>query len=134
MSKAHINPDSLMKNSGFSQVVKATGGTSIYIAGQGAFEADGQIVGENDYRAQTIKAFQNLALALDAAGATPADVVSSTMYVKNLDNDSVRAFVSGMMVSLEGEPFPPNASSLIGVQALADPRMLVEISAIAVIE
>jgi enamine deaminase RidA (YjgF/YER057c/UK114 family) len=134
MSKAHINPDGLIKNEGFSQVVKATGSTTIYIAGQGAFDGDGQLVGEDDYRAQTIKVFQNLALALDAAGASPADVVSSTMYVKNLDNDSVRAFVSGMMSSLEGTPFPPNASTLVGVQALADPRMLVEVSAIAVVE
>lgn len=133
MSKEHINPDGLIKNDGFTQVVVATGGKTIYIAGQGSFDTDGGFVGEGDYRAQTIQAFKNMAVALDAVGASPADVVSSTLYVKDLDNDSIRAFVSGMFASLDGEPFPPNASSLIGVQGLADPRMLVEISAVAVV-
>jgi len=56
------------------------------------------------------------------------------MFVKGLCPDATAQFIEGMSVALEGEPFPENTSSLIGVEALADPEMLVEISAVAVID
>lgn len=134
MPNQALNPDTLFKMSGFHQVVTSTGDKTIYIAGQGAYDADMNLVGGGDYRAQTIKAFQNLELALAAAGATPADVVSSQMYVKDLSPEVTGQFIEAMNVALDGSPFPANASSLIGVQALADPEMLVEISAVAVLD
>ena len=133
MSNRAINPDTLFKMTGFHQVVTSTGNKTIHIAGQGAYDTQMNLVGAGDYRAQTIKAFQNVALALASAGATPADVVSSHMFVVGLCQASTRQFVEGMNVALDGEPFPANASSLIGVQALADPQMLVEISVVAVV-
>ncbi len=134
MSNQAINPDSLFKMAGFHQVVTSTGNKTIHIAGQGAFDEQMNLVGAGDYRAQAVKAFQNLALALDAAGATPADVVSSHMFVKGLCPEVIGQFIEGMSEALDGQPFPANASSLIGVEALADPGMLVEISAVAVID
>jgi enamine deaminase RidA (YjgF/YER057c/UK114 family) len=134
MPNKPVNPDTLFKSRGFHQVVTSTGSTTIHVAGQGAFDTDMKLVGVDDYRAQAIKAFQNLALALEAAGATPADVVSSVMYVKGLCPVVTEQFVEGMMVALDGEPFPANASSLIGIDALAHPDMLVEISAVAVVD
>lgn len=134
MPNQPINPDTLFKMAGFHQVVTSSGNTTIHIAGQGAFDTEMNLVGAGDYRAQTIKAFQNLALALESAGATPADVVSSHMFVKGLCPEVTAQFIEAMNVALDGKPFPENASSLIGVDALADPDMLVEISAIAVIE
>lgn len=69
MPKQHINPDTLMKLPSYSQVVVTSGGRTVYIAGQGAFDTGMQLVGANDYYAQTVKALQNLAAALEAAGA-----------------------------------------------------------------
>ncbi len=134
MSNQPINPDTLFKMRGFHQVVTSTGNKTIHIAGQGAYDTEMNLVGVGDYRAQTIKAFQNLELALASAGATPADVVSSHMFVKGLCPKVTGQFIEAMNVALDGEPFPANASSLIGVEALADPEMLVEISAVAVLK
>ena len=134
MAKEHINPDGLFKLPAFTQVVKASGGHTIHIAGQGAFDSEMNLIGAGDYKAQATRAFQNLLIALQAAGATPADVVSSVMYIKNLSPSATEAFVAGMMEALDGQPFPPNASSLIGVQSLAMEGMLVEVSAVAVID
>jgi enamine deaminase RidA (YjgF/YER057c/UK114 family) len=134
MPNQAINPDTLFKMPGFHQIVTSTGNKTIHIAGQGAFDSDMNLIGAGDYRAQAIKAFQNLALALESAGATPADVVSSHMFVKGLCLEATAQFIEGMNVALDGKPFPANASSLIGVEALADPGMLVEISAVAVLD
>jgi len=134
MTIRHLNPDGLFGlPDAFSQVVTAPAGTLVFVAGQGAFDADGKLVGEGDYQAQARKAFQNLRTALAAAGARPEHVVSSTLYVKNLHPEALQAFARGMHEALDGRPFPPNASTLVGVQSLAYAKMLVEISAIAVL-
>jgi enamine deaminase RidA (YjgF/YER057c/UK114 family) len=131
MSIEHINPDGLFKMPGFTQVVKSTGGSRIYIAGQGAFDKDMNLIGADDYQAQARQAFNNLAVALEAAGATPEDIVSTVMYVVDLNPESTQAFIAGMNQALDGKGFPANASSLIGVKALAMKGMLVEISGVA---
>lgn len=131
MPLEHINPDSLPKYPGFSQVVVAPARRLAFIAGQGAFDADNELVGVGDLHTQVRQAFNNLRTALAAVGAAPQHVVSSTFYVVNLDPRSTEVFVSAMNESLDGAAFPPNASSLIGVTRLALPDMLVEISAIA---
>lgn len=134
MPKQHINPDALMKLPSYTQVVVTTGSRTVYVAGQGAFDNQMRLVGEGDYHAQTVKALQNLAAALDAGGAQLSDVVSSVMYVKNLTPEALEQFSRAMSEALGGHPFPPNASTMVGVQALGHPDMLVEISAVAVID
>ena len=72
MPVERINPDSLFKLDAFSQVVKATGGSGFaFIAGQGAFDANFQLVGAGDLRAQTVQACRNLRAAVEAAGSEP---------------------------------------------------------------
>ena len=115
-------------------MVVARGGRTAYIAGQGPFDAGMNLIGRGDLHAQTVQAFRNLRTALQALGVGPERVVSSTMYVVGLDEERSATFVRAMNVALDGEPFPPNASSLIGVARLGHPEMLVEISAIAVLD
>jgi len=105
-----------------------------FIAGQGAFDAQFNLIGRGDHFAQTLQAFRNLATALEALGATPEQVVSSTMYVVGLTPATLERFTSAMGQALDGRPFPPNAASLIGVERLAHPDMLVEISAVALLD
>jgi len=131
MTVEHVNPDTLFRLPGFSQIVVAPPGRLAFIAGQGPFDPDFNLVGGDDLHAQTVQAFRNLKAALAAVGARPADVVSSTMYVVGLDEASTETFIAAMNVALDGEPFPPNASSLIGVARLGHPAMRVEISAVA---
>ncbi len=134
MSIEHINPDGLFELPGFSQIVKSNGGSRIYVAGQGAFDKNMTLIGAGDYRAQACQAFNNLAVALEAAGAAATDIVSTVMYVVDLDADATQAFIAGMNEALDGQGFPPHASSLIGVKGLAMEGMLVEISGVAEID
>lgn len=133
MTIKHVNPDSLFHLPGFSQIVVASAGRLAFIAGQGPFNSEFQLVGGDDLYAQTIQAFRNLKAALAAVQAKPSDVVSSTFYVVGLDGEATDIFVAAMNAALDGEPFPPNASTLVGVTRLGHPAMRVEISAVAAI-
>jgi enamine deaminase RidA (YjgF/YER057c/UK114 family) len=133
MAVEHVNPDTLFRLPAFSQIVVAPPGRLAFIAGQGPFDAAFQLVGGDDLQAQTVQAFRNLKAALAAVGATPADVVSSTFYVVDLDEEKTGFFVAGMNAALDGQSFPPNASTLVGVTRLGHPAMKVEISAVAAI-
>ena len=134
MAIQHVNPEGLLSMpDAFTQVVTAAAGRLVFVAGQGAYDADRKLVGPGDYYEQTKQAFRNLRAALAAVGAAPEHVVSSTMYVKDLHPEALMAFVRGMDEALDGKPFPSNASTLVGVKSLAYPEMLVEVSAIAVL-
>jgi enamine deaminase RidA (YjgF/YER057c/UK114 family) len=69
MPKKHINPDSLFSivEHGFSQIVAASGGTTVYISGQTAWDSHKQIVGGRDLAEQTRQASRNVHMAIDAA-------------------------------------------------------------------
>jgi len=132
-STAHraIDPPGLFAMPGFHQVMATTGRETIYIAGQVAYDENMELVGIGDYRAQTIQALGNVILAIRAAGAEPEDIVSSTLYIRGLNAEAAQAIMAGMAVALDGKPFPAHAFSMIGVETLADPRILIEVSAIA---
>lgn len=132
MKIEHINPSDREAHEAYTQVVAATGGRTLYVAGQGAYDAEGRLVGPGDHEAQARQACRNLVDALAAAGAEPDQIVFSTMYVVGLTDETFAAFMRGMADALDGKPLPPNASTLVGIERLAYPEMLVEINAIAV--
>ncbi|MFO1509194.1 MAG: RidA family protein [Steroidobacteraceae bacterium] len=131
MNIQHVNPDGLLSLPEYSQVVVSPPGRLAFIAGQGAFDREFNLVGADDLHAQTVQAFVNLRTALAGVGASPAHVLSSTIYVVDLDEAKTATFVAAMKVALDDQPFPPNASTLVGVTRLGHPQMLIEISAIA---
>ena len=73
-----INPTGLFKSPNYSQVVAVQGGRTIYVSGQVSVNAQGDIVGKGDFRAQTKQVHENLKTALAAVGATFDDVVKLT--------------------------------------------------------
>lgn len=128
------NPDGLFALDGFTQIVTAeNAGKVAYIAGQGAFDAEFKLVGPEDLHAQTVQAFRNLRTAVESLGGQVDNIVSTTMYLVEINQQKVEIFARAMAEALDGKPFPPNASSMIGVQGLAAEGMLVEISAVAVL-
>lgn len=130
-----IDPAGLYTYQGFHQVMASHGGTTIHIAGQVPYDENMNLIGAGDYRAQATRTFENLATAVTAAGGKPSDIVSSVFYVKALDTPGAAEDISAAMaVALDGQPFPAHAFSIIGVETLADPRLLIEISAVAVID
>lgn len=127
-----IDPDGLFKLPGFHQVMVSRAGKTIHVAGQVAYNQDMALVGAGSHREQTAQAFRNVALALRAAGARPEDIMSSTLYIKGLDQEgTARAVMEGISVALDGQPFPAHAYSMIGVEALASPEVLIEVTAVA---
>jgi enamine deaminase RidA (YjgF/YER057c/UK114 family) len=134
MSIEHVQPAGLFKAEGFSHVVVGTGRRMAFIAGQGAYDAQFQLVGPGDYYAQAVQAFRNLAAALEALGAGPEHIVSTTIYVVGFTPDVLDHFTKAMNQAFDDRPFPPNAATMVGVEKLVFPEMLVEISAIALLD
>jgi 2-iminobutanoate/2-iminopropanoate deaminase len=130
MTKTSINPPGMCKPVGpYAHVVVAPpGGRLVFCAGAVAFGPDGNIVGVGDIVAQTRQTLENLRLALEAAGATFADVVKITNFVTDASEFPKIAPVRAEYLQ---EPYP--ASSFIEVKALMYPELLIEIEAIAVV-
>lgn len=132
MEKTALNPSSLPPAPGYSQIVKVSGGTTIYIAGQVAWDAEGQLVGVGDFEEQARQVYRNLVTALAEAGATPSDLVRVGIYVVDHDLDKLKVIRSVRDQILNVDP--PPASTLLGVERLAVPDLLIEVDAIAVVE
>jgi enamine deaminase RidA (YjgF/YER057c/UK114 family) len=76
-----INPDDLPTPESYTQVVAATGSRLVFVAGQVAEDAQGELVARGDLAGQARQAFANLGRALRAAGAEPWQVARITIYV-----------------------------------------------------
>ena len=76
-----VNPSELAPPPGYTHVVEASGGRTVYLSGQVALDASGEVMGIGDLRAQTRQVFENLEVALGAVGAGFKDVVKLTYYV-----------------------------------------------------
>ncbi len=128
-----LNPDGLMQAYGWSHVITVKGtGTTVYCAGQVAVDENGDTVGVGDFQAQVTQAYKNLEVALEAAGATPNDLVKTTNFVVNLDPSMIPALRDGRNAAVSWDA--PPASSLIGVAALAREGLLIEVEGVAVID
>ena len=107
---------------GFAQAVRS--GDTIFVSGQTAFTPEGRIEGEGDMAAQMRQAYANIAALLDRYGATLADVVEEVLYVT--DTRAAGAVAREVRGEAYGGRFEL-ASSLIGVQALGAPQLMIEI-------
>jgi enamine deaminase RidA (YjgF/YER057c/UK114 family) len=130
MTLETLNPPDLPTPRGYSQAVVASGGRTVYVAGQVAADSDGNIVAPGDVVGQARQAFLNMRTALEAAGATIADVAKVTWYIVGYSSELLPDLAAARR-EVFGDHVP--ASTLVGVQALAQPEYLVEVEAIAVI-
>ena len=113
----------------FPHAVSVVGGRLVYLSGQLAWDKDGIIVGAGDMRVQFRQVGENIKAALDAAGATLADLVKTNTYVTDMD-----AFFG--CVDVRHEYFGPGwpTSTTVEVSRLADPEAMIEIEAIAIVD
>ena len=111
---------------GFSRAVRV--GDTVYVSGTVAWGDDGNLVGAGDTYAQAKQAIRNIERALAQAGASLNDVVRTRIYVTDISRLDEAARAHGEAF---GEVRP--ASTMVEVSALAEPGMLVEIEAIAVV-
>ena len=125
-----LNPASLCPTFGWTHVVTATGGKTIYVSGQVSVNEKGDVVGKGDMCAQVVQTFENLKNALAAAGATFKDVVKSNLYVVGLKPEHVPIIREVRGRYFDGKN--PPCSTLVGVEKLVHPEWLIEIELIAV--
>ncbi len=126
MARQTFFPHPQNKPSGFSPAARV--GNTVFSAGQVSVDAEGNLVGEGDARAQAEQCLKNVEAAISAAGASMEDVVKITTFLVNFEDYSDYAAARLQL-------FPENgpASSTVIIKALVRPEFLIEIEAIAVV-
>jgi 2-iminobutanoate/2-iminopropanoate deaminase len=128
-STRYVNPSGLVKPTGYTHVVVAPDGRTVYIAGQVAFDSAGAVVGQGDFTAQAERVYRNLERALRSVGGSMADLVKTTTFITDTRNISSLREVRSRHLSKTSPP----ANTLLQVSSLARPELLIEIEAIAVL-
>jgi enamine deaminase RidA (YjgF/YER057c/UK114 family) len=114
----------------YSPAVKVSGGTTVYLAGYGAFQDDAGKSYAGDFDGQVRLSFERIRETLAKAGGKLDDIVTMTVFITDMANGT-------RFTQLRKEFFQEGrcpASALIGIKELARPEMMVEIQAIAVID
>ena len=114
------------KEYGYSQAVKV--GDTIYISGQVSHDDEGKILGRGDMEAQMRQAYTNIQKLLAQYGATIDNIVDEVLFVTDMD----AAFAAA--VKCRPEIFsgtPVVASTIVQIQRLAFPGLMIEIRCIA---
>lgn len=127
----HINPEGLIVNSAFTQVVTVTGPVkTIYIGAQNSVDGDRNIVGKGDIGAQTEQILRNIDICLKAAAASREHLISWNIYVA--EGQDIRPAVEAGM-RWWGDKNPPPLNNVIFVSGFLPADYLISIDAIAVV-
>ena len=124
-----INPEELPTPESYTHVIVAAGSRLVFVAGQVADDAQGNLVGHGDLAAQARQAFATDGRSLAAAGAEPEQVAKLTIYVVH-HRPEYLPDISEARMAVFGDHKP--ADTLVGVETLAEPGYLIEVEAIAV--
>ena len=131
MKKTYLNPKELNQPRFYTHAVAAEGAQKlVYVSGQVSWDASGNVVGKGDMRAQCEKVFSNVEAALSAAGAAWDDVVKMNGYMVGMHAERVAAYREVRQRFLKPGALP--ASTLVGVERLVDPDLLLEVEVVAV--
>ncbi len=134
MSVTLINPEGLPKPEVYRQMSIATGSRLVFLAGQVARDADGRPVGEGDLAAQVEQCYLNIATALAEVGGSFDDVAKLTVYVVDWKPELMPLLGEGVGRAAEKLGIDPvKPITLLGVAALGEPDLLVEVEATAML-
>lgn len=129
MGKRAFNPDGLpVPRGSYHQVAVADAGRLVAVAGQTSSDAEGNIVGAGDIRAQTREVLRKIRVGVEAAGGTIEDIITMTVYITD-------ARFYRDVNETRGEVFGPDfpTSTLVQVVSLARAGLLIEINALAIV-
>lgn len=124
-----VTSDSVPEVAGFSSAVKV--GLTLYLSGQVALDSAARIVGPGDLRLQARQSLDNLVRLVRAARGLPGDVVKLTVYVAGLGPESAQAIRDVSAEVFVEQPAP--AITIVGVESLPVPGLLVAVDGIAVL-
>ena len=126
MTKTVLKSPKLAQTRGiFSHGTRA--GNMVFVSGQVAFDAQQQIVGLGDIKAQTRQVLENIKAVLEEAGATMDDVVKVTVFITDMGHFPQ---IHEVRAQYFKDDYP--ASTMVEVKALAHPDLLIEMEAVAV--
>lgn len=133
MPRETHNPDTLFNSVqyGFSQIAVGSGSRIVTISGQVGWDQTGKMVPPGDFKTQTMTAFHNLGLAMQAVGGTLEDILLLHIYIVATAMEESSAVREALQHFF---PTSPPASSWIGVPRLANADFLIEVEAIAVLK
>jgi enamine deaminase RidA (YjgF/YER057c/UK114 family) len=129
-----INPDGHVQVPLYHHVAVASGSRQVHIAGQVAWDGNGELVAPGDLAGQVAQVYRNVAAALDAAGATFQDVVRFTWYAAGWKREMYDAFNAGVEQAAREFHIATPPTALIGVDVLFEPGILVEAEVTAIID
>ncbi|MEV5824374.1 RidA family protein [Spirillospora sp. NPDC052242] len=136
MSVQLLTPEGMFQPVPYHHVSVGTGTRQVHVAGQIARDAEGRPVATGDLAGQVVQALRNTARGLAGAGADFTDVVRLRFFVTNYRPEKMDAFMAGIerAAAEVGLPRPWPPVSLIGVDYLFEPDVLVEVEAFAVLD
>jgi enamine deaminase RidA (YjgF/YER057c/UK114 family) len=128
MEIVRLQPDGLVVSPAFSHVaIVPAGATTVYVGGQNGVDTSGAVVSD-DVAEQSIRAVDNASIALQAAGASLADVLQWTVLIA--EDADLGAAYGAIAPRLAGAGAPPLVTAA-RVAGLGVPGALIEVSAIA---
>ncbi|MEV5604604.1 RidA family protein [Streptomyces sp. NPDC052299] len=136
MTVHYFTPRGMLQPVPYHHVAVGTGTKHVHVSGQISRRPDGTPVAPGDLAGQVAQALRNTAVGLAGAEATFSDVLRLTFYVTGWAPEKIGDFMAGVE-AVGGEiglpaPLPP--ASLIGVDYLFEPDVLVEVEATALLD
>lgn len=125
-SQVFYNAETVSTPPGFSHAVRAGG--LLFVSGQVPLDGNGEVVGPGDVEAQARQVFRNLGEVLASAGASFADLVKLTYFVRDVGAVPTIRKVRDEFIDTANPP----ASTLVEVSRLFLPDLLLEVEAVAV--
>ncbi|MBL5972415.1 MAG: RidA family protein [Candidatus Leucobacter sulfamidivorax] len=134
MSVQLLNPPALPQPEVYAQLSIAEGSRLVFVSGQVARDAAGAPVGGGDLAAQAEQAYANVHAAVTAAGGSFADIAKLTVYLVDWEPGKMAQLAEGAVRAAQRLGFDlVRPITLIGVAALGEPDMLIEVEAVAVL-
>src|SRR5262245_42323816 len=129
-NREFLSGDTRQRERAYSPAVKVSGGTTLYLAGYGAFQDEAGKSYAGDFDGQVRLSFERIRQTLAKAGGKLDDIVTMTVFITDMANGA--RFTQLRKEFFRQDHYP--ASALIGIKELARPEMLIEIQAIAVLD
>jgi enamine deaminase RidA (YjgF/YER057c/UK114 family) len=136
MAATLLSPSGMTAHVPYHHVSIGTGTRSVFVAGQVDRDEFGSAVSDGGLAGQTLQALRNVSTGLAGAGAAFSDVVRLTLYITDWSPESIGELMTGIeAATIElGLPTPLPPASVIGVAALFEPDVRIEIEATAVVD
>jgi enamine deaminase RidA (YjgF/YER057c/UK114 family) len=132
MGKSLINPPTLARPTGFSHGILVTGGRLLFLAGQTASNAEGQIVAPGDLVGQYEQVLRNLQTVVETAGGKMQDIMKMTIFIRDRDDYLAHLKPLGSVHRTYFGAYYP-ATALLEISRLFQNDALIEIEGLAVI-